>query len=227
MIITLDAGHGPGKNSNRGSLIGHEGDNNYLYSLVLKEALEAYQDVRVILTRNKNTDNPTLKERGAMAKGSELLLSLHSNAFNGSAHGVSIFDSVQKPNKVLATALLNALSTFWKKRDVNYKVYPGLPNQDYYAILRESGAKSSMMIEHGFHDVLSDVKIYTTKRKEIAQTTAQTIAKHYGLKLKGTPPPATGKLYRVQVGAYSIKENAEKLAKELQEKGYATYITYR
>ena len=33
-----------------------------------------------------------------------------------------------------------------------------------------------------------------------------------------------GKLYRVQVGAFSIKANAEKLAKELKAKGYSTII---
>lgn len=34
------------------------------------------------------------------------------------------------------------------------------------------------------------------------------------------------KLYRVQVGAYRIKANAENKAKELREKGFETYIVY-
>ena len=34
----------------------------------------------------------------------------------------------------------------------------------------------------------------------------------------------TGKLYRVQVGAFSVKANAEKLANELKQKGYNTII---
>ena len=33
--IMLDPGHGAGRNFNRGSVIGNEGDNNYKYSLVL------------------------------------------------------------------------------------------------------------------------------------------------------------------------------------------------
>lgn len=36
--------------------------------------------------------------------------------------------------------------------------------------------------------------------------------------------PATGTLYRVQTGAFSKKENADKLAKELKAKGFDTYI---
>lgn len=37
--------------------------------------------------------------------------------------------------------------------------------------------------------------------------------------------PASG-LYHVQLGAFVNKDNAEKLAKELQQKGYDTYVTY-
>lgn len=44
--------------------------------------------------------------------------------------------------------------------------------------------------------------------------------------LTNTPskPSSGGKLYRVQVGAFSSKANAEKLAKELKAKGYSTII---
>lgn len=40
----------------------------------------------------------------------------------------------------------------------------------------------------------------------------------------GGSNPGTKKLYRVQVGAFSSKANAEKLAKELKGKGYSTII---
>lgn len=38
-------------------------------------------------------------------------------------------------------------------------------------------------------------------------------------------PPETGMLYRVQVGAFEVKENAERLAGELKAKGYPAYVT--
>lgn len=38
-------------------------------------------------------------------------------------------------------------------------------------------------------------------------------------------PSASGKLYRVQLGAFSIKANAEKFAAELRSKGYKPFIT--
>ena len=37
-------------------------------------------------------------------------------------------------------------------------------------------------------------------------------------------PVVKGKLFKVQVGAFGNKANAEKLAKELNLKGYKTYI---
>ena len=48
------------------------------------------------------------------------------------------------------------------------------------------------------------------------------IAQRAKLTKKPTPPAA---LYRVQVGAFSKKENAERLKAELEAKGYKPYIT--
>ena len=52
------------------------------------------------------------------------------------------------------------------------------------------------------------------------------VKKHYTTQAAPvtTTPADTGKLYRVQVGAFAQKANAEKLAAELQGKGYKTYI---
>ena len=49
------------------------------------------------------------------------------------------------------------------------------------------------------------------------------IAKALGLKEK-PKPKQTGKLYKVQVGAFSKRENAEKLLKELKAKGFDGFI---
>jgi N-acetylmuramoyl-L-alanine amidase len=51
------------------------------------------------------------------------------------------------------------------------------------------------------------------------------IARALGLKAKPKPPPpAPQTLWVVQVGAFGVKANAEKLAKELKDKGYDTLI---
>lgn len=226
MIIVLDPGHGAGKNSNRGSLIGNEGDNNWAYAQVLKAELELYKNVTVKLTRTATSD-PSLTARGAVGAGADLLISLHSNAFSDSSvRGVEVWDSVSKPNLSLASTLSEAIAKAMGTSNRGVKHKRLADGRDWYGILRDSKAKGAMMIEHGFHTNKEDVKAYTGKRGPLAQATAQVIAKQYGLTLKPVTPPTTGKLYRVQVGAYSVKTNAEKLAKELQAKGYDTYITH-
>lgn len=178
MKVVLDAGHTKGEN--RGSLISNEGDNNYHYSLVLKKALEQY-DIDVVLTRPKLADNPTLWERGNMAKGADLFLSLHSNAYHDPAvNGIELFDSVSKPNKELATKIVNALAKeFRNNRGVKYREWD---NTDYYGVLRDNKAKYGMLIEHGFHTNKEDVKVYVNRRQELADITADVIAEHYNLK---------------------------------------------
>lgn len=42
--------------------------------------------------------------------------------------------------------------------------------------------------------------------------------------IEASKPKPKGKLYKVQVGAFGVKANAERLAAELKSKGYQTYI---
>ena len=46
------------------------------------------------------------------------------------------------------------------------------------------------------------------------------------LGVKDVTLATTGKLYKVQVGAFSQLSNANKLLNELKEKGYNAYIKY-
>lgn len=45
--------------------------------------------------------------------------------------------------------------------------------------------------------------------------------------VQNSPASSDSKLYRVQLGAFKDKKNAEKLANELKEKGLDTYVTFR
>lgn len=186
MKILLDAGHGAGKLHNRGSLIGNEGDNNFLFSVILKEELEKYEGVEVLLTRPKITDNPSLKTRGKMAQGCDLFLSLHSNAFNGIANGFVLFDDVTKPNDKLAQALSKSIgSAFRMNRGVHRKQLSYIKD-DWYAVLRYNEAKYGMLLEYGFHDNLQDVQVYVNQREKLARLTVQPIVEFFNLKLKET-----------------------------------------
>lgn len=219
--IRLDAGHGAGQAYNRGGLCYNEGDNNYAYSLVLKKELEKIDGVQVLLTRYASTDNPSLSARSAMGKNCDLFLSLHSDAAGSNVRGTTIYDSTQKPNKELADMLVAGIAETFRHNNRGTRYRKNSNGGNYYGVLRNNPAKSAMIIEHGFHTNIADCRYFKSNHQKIAEITAGIIAKHYKLK-KGD-----SEVYRVQVGAFKDKKNAEKLVRELKNDGYSgAYIVY-
>ena len=82
------------------------------------------------------------------------------------------------------------------------------------------------LLECGFISNSNDAKIFNSKMDEIAKG----ILKCFDIEpiVKQAEPATTtttaGKLYRVQVGAFSVKANAEKLKNELIAKGYNAIV---
>lgn len=191
--IALDAGHGAGKAHNRGGIYYNEGDNNFYYSLVLKKELEKIPGVKVDLVRKNINENPHVYNRSAMGIGYDLFLSLHSNAASRGVRGTEIFDSVERPNKTLATALVNALSNVFNHHNRGVKYKEGQKGWNWYGVLRGNKAKSSMILEMGFHTNEKDCIFFKNNHLKIAQVTANVIAKHYNLSSNNQPnKPNTG-----------------------------------
>ena len=76
-------------------------------------------------------------------------------------------------------------------------------------------------MECGFITNYHDISVFKNSQEKIAQAIAQSFKACYNLGEKKT----NSKLYRVQVGAFAIKENAEKLKKQLLTKGFNCFIT--
>ncbi len=185
MKVLLNAGHGTGKDHNRGGVCYNEGDNNYHYSLVLKEELEKYEDIQVDLVRNRITDNPSLTERSAMGKGYDLYFSIHSNACgDNSVRGTEVWDSVEGANKVLAKAICDTTANLFGHNNRGVKYKEGQTGYNWYGELRFNQAKSAMIVEHGFHTNVQDCNYFKNNHKVIAQEQAKVIAQYYGLKRK-------------------------------------------
>ena len=84
----------------------------------------------------------------------------------------------------------------------------------------------AVLLELGFMDSSTDVPVILTDdyaRKCAAAIVAVIVERAKLERKKVVEEPGT--LYRVQVGAFSSKANAEKLSKELAAKGYQVYIT--
>ena len=205
MRITLDPGHG--QFGNPGAIAGYyEGTRVFMLAHALKAELEKYENTEVFITRKDITDNPSLASRGgaAVKNGSELFISLHSNAAsNPAAHGVSVFRSVKRPEseslgRLLGDAVVNAMKrqteiTYLRGVMTRTESFDGTV-QDYYGVLRSSvksdAVKYSFIIEHGFHTNLTECDYMFSDKNllEMAETEAKVIAAYFNLRKKDEKP---------------------------------------
>ena len=183
--VILSAGHGLGKDHNRGGVCYNEGDNNYFYSLALKEELEKYDGICVDLVRDKITDNPSLAERSAMGKGYDLYFSIHSNACDdNNVRGTEVWDSVERTNKVLAKEICDTTANLFGHNNRGVKYKEGQTGYNWYGELRFNQAKSAMIVEHGFHTNVNDCNFFKNNHKVLAYAQTMVIAQHYELSKK-------------------------------------------
>ena len=173
-------------------------------------------------------DDIALASRVAAANkfGAQLYLSIHHNAgINGGAGGgivAYMHPSAGAATKEWRDALYDALID-----ETGLKGNRSQPKAtgNYY-VLRETNMPA-VLLELGFMDSQTDVPVILSD--EYAQACAKAIvaviAQKAGLVKKAAEKDEPGTLYRVQLGAFSKKANAEKLAAELKKKGYSVYIT--
>lgn len=224
MKFVMDAGHGystPGKRTPDGM---REYEFNRVVANYARTELLKYEKVEVLFTHSDDRDVP-LKERTdkANAWGGEVLVSIHANAFgNGgwnTARGIETYSwNGQSPNgDALAKAVQNELVKATGLFNRGHKT------ADFH-MLREF-AKASCLVECGFMTNKEEAVLLKSDayRRQCAIAIVDALVSLYGLKKKPVSKPK-GKLYKVQVGAFSEKQNADKLAAELKGKGYSTYI---
>lgn len=222
MKICIDPGHG-GNDPGCSGFGKIERDLNFEYAIMLKNEVEKYKDVQIILTRIDNASNPSLSQRAALAnnEGCDLFLSCHLNAYNGTARGTETIHSIYAKNEFIA---------FSKMLGVNLSQTLGIPfrrsfsregqNGDYYGVIRET-KMPAMIIEALFLDNELDNKAYNPDR--ISESIADTIARVYKLELKNAPIK-NNKMYRVVCGSFGDHNNAVRRVDELKKLGFESFI---
>jgi len=219
--IVVDSGHGgidPGAVAN--GL--REKDLNLDIGLGVAHKLELeYEDAQVILTRMGN-ETVSLRKRVEIANeaNANFFLSLHVNAGGGSG-----FESFRHPQaftntKVLQYKIHDELMKFYRKFS---RPDRGKKTANFY-VLRET-KMSAVLLENLFLDNTEEVKLLRTVsfRNELIDAITVAVAKALNLKRKAVIP-GSKKLYRVQVGAFKYRKNAERLVHELKLKGYDAFI---
>lgn len=94
----------------------------------------------------------------------------------------------------------------------------------------------TVYIEVDFHDVSRIAKWIIENTELIGETIAKGVCNYYGVKYvekvvekpveKVETEKETKKLYRVQIGAYAVRKNAEKMLNELKAAGFNGFIKY-
>ena len=110
-----------------------------------------------------------------------------------------------------------------------YKGFRTDPTADYYC---NSGTQSpSMLIELGFVSSPEDNDRFDRDYEKYCSAIVQAACEYLGVnyipvqeKPEGNNSDKENFIYRVQVGAFSVEDNAKNQAKELESKGYKTII---
>ena len=194
-----------------------EKDLNLQIALACKDYLTQY-GVEVKMSRTKD-ENDTLSEeiKECNIFSPDLAVDIHNNA--GGGDGAEVFHHYGGgKGKTLATNILDEIIKIGQNSR-GVKTRKNSAGRDYYGFIREITAPA-VIVECAFVDNATDIEILATecKKKSMGQAIAKGILKTLGVEIQGDI------IYRVQVGAYSEKSNAEAMLEKLKSAGFEGYI---
>lgn len=186
----------------------------------MKDMFADFENVEIKFSRLGNK-NFSLEQRTdeANAWGADLYLSIHINAGGGTGFESYIYPGVGGETQ----AFQNAVHAKIMSKKV-FGTDRGKKRANFH-VLRET-KMAAMLTENGFIDKAADAAILKTRAKLIliAAGHVEGVAEFLGLKKRTAAPKPTpsksDKLYKVQVGAFSVKGNAEALEKKLHAAGF-------
>lgn len=224
MNIFLSVGHSRLKNGNYTSADGRKqnGCLEYTYNKELaakiKEILEKEgQKVTLCICPEmkftKSTDEKSYKIPLENNGNYDMAIELHLNAsVNHNAEGCEVL-YLSEEGKAIAKRIENKLDDIFKGRGITKR-------ENLYFL--KSTRSPAVMLETFFCDNANDYKKGKDMDKVALKICEGILDKT--ITVKDEPKNKTDKLYRVQTGAFSKKENAEKLAAELKKDGYEAII---
>lgn len=206
-----------------------EKDANLTIALACGEELTRH-GVKVGMSRTKDESDPLSEEiRECNAFDPDYAVEIHNNA--GGGDGAEVFHGISGLGKPLALNILEAIKAAGQNSR-GAKTKKNSSGADYYGWIRNTKAPA-VIVECAFLDNKNDVQIIDTasEQKAMGVAIAKGVLNTLGITAKPAKPVEDAKpvekpktYYRVQVGYFAVKRNAERLRDELKERGYSAII---
>ena len=217
--VFIGVGHGgsdPGAVSNNTK----EKDLNLSIALACRDVLVRH-GISVNMSRTKDEDDNISEEiRECNAYQPDIAVDIHNNA--GGGDGAEVFHHYGGGvSKTLAEDILAEIVKIGQNSR-GAKIRKNANGKDYYAFIRNTTCPA-VIVECAFVDNSTDLEILASegKRQSMGEAIAKGILKTLGVEFQAE----TGTIYRVQVGAYKVKANAEAMLKKIKSAGFDAFIT--
>jgi N-acetylmuramoyl-L-alanine amidase len=223
--VFIGVGHG---GTDPGAVAGgfKEKDLNLSIALSCRDTLERH-GVSVLMSRNADqneTLNEKIKECNAFKP--DVAIDIHNNA--GGGDGAEAYHHYGGgTGKTLANNVLCEIVNIGQNSR-GAKIKKNSAGKDYFAFIRDTVCPA-IILECAFMDNKTDLQIIDTEaeRVKMGVAAAKGILKTLNIAfIEETPKQSADQktIYRVQVGAYSIKENAVKMQEKLKSLGFEAII---
>lgn len=213
--VFLSAGHG-GSDPGAVAYGMKEKDINLQVLLECKAELERH-GVKVSTSRTKDENDAVAEEvKEANASGADIAFSIHTNAGGGDGFEAFHF-STSKEGKKLAELTEKYVKTLGQNSR-------GVKDGDKLYFIKNT-KMTAVLVESFFIDNDTDNNIGDTvaEQKAFGVAYAKAILEYLGITYKNATTTEKA-VYRVQVGAYSKKENAEAMLNKLKKAGFTGFI---
>lgn len=218
--VFIGVGHGGADSGAVKYLV--EKDINLKMAFACRDYLEK-AGVQVLMSRTKD-ESESLNEKinECNAYNPDVALDIHNNA--GGGDGFEVYHTI---GGGVGKTLAENIEAEVKKIGQNsrgLKTKRNSSGSDYFGFIRLTKCPA-VICEGVFVDNAADTAQADTDEecKEFGIAYAKGILKTIGV-AEPKQQETIGTLYRVQVGAFAYKENADRLCEELKSKGYAAYV---
>lgn len=200
-----------------------EKDVNLVIALACRTELVRH-GVDVGMSRTKDEDDKTTVAE-CNAFNPDYAVDIHNNAGGGDGAEIYHHHGGGK-GKSLAQNVLNEIVAIGQNSR-GLKTKKNVLGKDYFEFIRNTKCPA-IIVECAFLDNKKDVQIIDTtmEQKDMGVAIAKGILKELGITYKEEKKATTTctKLYKVQVGSYSVRANAEAMVKKLKADGYDAII---